>query len=169
MRGWPIVLLLGCSPALSPEDIVAGEYQFFTLAVEDGCLDGAMEALFMPGGRDVPHPFEYAIRVPAWDETPVSYDVDFREPFVGMPVTVESTEDGLAIRGSVMEAVLLDEQRYGDCVVTMSVDADLWPVAEGVLAGEGRIDVSDPRGAEGRCPVLDADPCGVQLAIRAEL
>lgn len=164
-----LLALLGCASAPAPEDIVAGDYQFFTVAAEDGCLDGALEALFMPEGRDVPHPFEYLVHVPAYDETPASYDVDFREPFVGMPVTVEATAEGLAIRGSVMESVLLNERQYGDCATTMTVDADLVPVAEGELGGEARIAVSDPRGEEGLCPSFDADPCRVTLQLSATL
>jgi hypothetical protein len=163
------VLLLACSHSPDPSAIVAGDYQFYTLAVDDACLDGAMEALFMPEGRDVRHPFEYLIYVPSPELTPVDYAVDFREPFVGMPVTVTATDDGLAVRGSVMDAVRLNQGQYGDCDVTMTVDADLAPHDEGVLTGIATIAVSDPRGSEGRCPVLDADPCDVALTIEAEL
>lgn len=162
-----LLAIAGCSGNQAvPKDIEAGDYQFFTRAVEDTCLDGALEALFMPAGPDTPHAFEYPVYVPAVDETPLSYNVDFREPFVGMPVTVEATDLGLAIRGSVMDAVLLNEGQYGDCVATMSVDADLWPADD--LAGEATIDVSNPRGDDGRCPVFEADPCEVFLDLSAE-
>jgi hypothetical protein len=164
-----ISLLFGCHHAPPPEDIISGDYQFYTLAAADACLDGALEALFMPEGPDTEHPFEFPIHVPSVAETPTSYDVDLREPFVGMPVTVNATDTGLAVRGSVMDAVQLDPGQYGDCVATMSVDVDLEPYAKGVLTGEARIDVSNPRGDEGRCPVLDADPCRVTLTLRAEL
>lgn len=168
-RGFAVVavwvLLAACSNG-SPGSIEAGDYQFYTIAAEDECLDGALEALFMPEGRDEEHPFEFPVYVPSIDETPLSYQVDFREPFLGMPVTVEETSTGLAIRGSVMEAVLLNEPQYGDCVATMHVDADLLPGDD--LSGEARIDVSDPRGDEGRCPTFQADPCRATLTIRAD-
>lgn len=166
---WLLPVLLACSPdALGPEAIASGDYQFYTHAVADACLDGALEALFMPEGRDTAHPFEYPIYVPATEETPLSYDIDLRAPFLGMPVSVEATTEGLAIRGSVMDAVLLDEARYGDCVARMQVDVDLWPTAPDSLGGEARIAVSDLRGDEGRCPVLEEDPCEVRLDLTAE-
>jgi hypothetical protein len=144
-----------------------GDYAFTTRAADDACLGGALELLFMPEGPDTPHAFTYPIPLPAAGDLPASYDVDFREPFVGMPVTVTATDGGgLAVRGSVMEAVALGAA-YGDCVATMTVDVDLLPTSETSLVGEGRIDISDPRGADERCPLFDADPCRVTLDIAA--
>jgi len=160
-------ILAGCTVNGGPNAIRAGDYQFYTLHAGDACLDGALEALFMPEGRDTAHPFEFPIYVPSADETPLSYYVDFRVPFVGMPVTVEKASDGLQIRGSVMESVLLNQVQYGNCVATMSVDADLWP-SDGDIGGEARIAVSDPRGSDNRCPVFDSDPCQVTLDLLAE-
>jgi hypothetical protein len=167
-RGWALGALAACGTDPAAPTIEAGDYQFYTLAAVDGCLDGALEALFMPEGRDAEHAFEFPIYVPTQGETPISYNVDFRAPFLGMPVTVEATDTGLSVRGSVLESVLLDEDRYGDCVVTMGVDVDLEPAGAGQLTGEARLDLADPRGDEGRCPALDADPCRVTLTIRAE-
>lgn len=163
-----LLALSACAGDVQPSQVRAGDYQFYTVRAEDACLDGALAALFMPGGRDVRQAFEFPIPIPAWDDTPQSYEVDFREPFVGMPVTVEATESGYAIRGSAMDAVLLNEQSYGDCVATMQVDADFEPDTPTVLFGEARIDVSNPRGSDARCPVFDDDPCRVTLNIEAE-
>lgn len=149
------------------ETLQAGDYAFQTRAVDDACLSGALELLFMPEGPATPHEFEYLIAIPAEEDLPATYDVDFREPFVGMTVTVESAEAGaLAIRGSVMDAVELGRQ-YGDCVVTMTVDIDLAPTGAESLTGEARIDLSNPRGTEELCPVFDADPCRVTLEVAA--
>ncbi|MCO4748035.1 MAG: hypothetical protein KC912_24795 [Proteobacteria bacterium] len=173
MRHFVLAIVIGagvsaCGGEVSPAQVRGGSYQFFTVRAEDACLDGAMEALFMPGGRDERHAFEFPIPVPSWDDTPQSYDVDFRAPFLGMPVTVEATEEGYAIRGSVMDAVELDTSSYGDCVATMQVDADLQPDTATLLYGEARIDVSNPRGDDERCPVFADDPCRVRLDIEAE-
>ncbi len=166
---WLLSMLFACNGAPTPGDWVEGDYQFTTLAVHDTCLDGALEALFMPDGPANEWDFEFPIFVPHPNNTPNSYNVDFREPFVGMPVTVEAGEAALEVRGGVMEAVLLNEAQYGDCVATMSVDADFVAVEAGLLAVEGRIAVSNLRGDEGRCPALDTDPCQVTLDVRAEL
>lgn len=166
-------MLLAFLFACAPDNEVSasfegGDFDFFTENALDACLGGALEALFMPEGVDTPHEFQYPIYIPGYAELPTSYDVDFRDPFVGMPVTVEDGGDGwFAIRGSVMEAVMLDEVRYGDCVVTMTVDADLLPETADEVQGQARIEISDPRGSEGLCPVFDGDPCLVQLDLLA--
>lgn len=149
-------------------DWEGGDFDFYTLATTDACLGGALEALFMPEGPDTPHPFEYPVRIPGYDEVPVSYDIDLREPFVGMPVTVDAAEDGtFEVRGSVMPEVELGWAAYGDCAVTMTVDADLLPTDPDTAEGEARIAISDPRGEDERCPVFSSDPCEVDLSLRA--
>jgi hypothetical protein len=163
-------LLVACAgPSVTASDFKGGDFDFSTVLARDACLNGALEALFMPEGQDTPHAFEYPIYVPSASELPMSYDIDLREPFVGMPVTVEDGGDGsYAVRGSQMDEVVLDEVKYGDCAVTMLVDADLTPVDEDDVEGEARIEVSDPRGSEELCPVFSADPCTVTLALEAE-
>jgi len=163
-----LYLIAACSGSDSPRDFEGGDFDFFTTDAVDGCLAGAMEVLFMPEGPDTPHPFEFPIHVPSWNDLPESYEIDLRAPFLGMPVTVEAGEDGTyAIRGAVMEAVELDPVKFGDCVATMTVDADLSPTSADDLAGEARIDISDPRGEDDLCPVFDADPCLVSLTLEA--
>ena len=94
------------------------------------------------------------------------YIEDLREPFVGMEVTVREGQDGaLAIRDSVMESVELGSGTYGDCVVTMSVDADITPTSADTAEGDAEIEISDPQGSDERCPILDSDPCTVSLTI----
>jgi hypothetical protein len=147
----------------------AGQFDFYTETAKDGCLGGAMEALFMPEGPDTRHEFEYPIYLPSFDELPTSYTVDLRDPFVSMPVTVEQGQDGeFEIRGSVMTDVELGASAYGDCVVTMTVDADLAPTDADTAVGTAWIEISDPISEEGRCPVFDAEQCVVNLTITAE-
>lgn len=171
MRRLAVLVLTsaGCATDVPSDEIVGGDYQFLTIAVQDSCLDGALEAIFMPNGPATAHPFEFPVFLPDADATPSTYDVSFREPFVGMTVTVESAGDHLVITNSVIDAVRLDADRYGDCDVTISIDADLAPAGAGVAAGEAVLSLSNPRGADGRCPAFDADPCQVTLTLRAEL
>jgi hypothetical protein len=150
------------------ERLEGGDYQMFTTAVRDGCLDGALEALFMPGGMDAPHPFEYLVYIPALDELPASYAVDFREPFVGMDVTVTQLDEStLQVDGSTMSDVSLGGNT-GDCAADMEADAELWAVAEDRVEGRAVIQVRDPAGSEGLCPVFERDPCEVELELTAE-
>lgn len=146
----------------------AGDHQFYTVAMTDSCLDGALETLFMPQGPAEEHAFAYPIYLPGYDELPATYAIDLREPFVGMDVELDSS-DGLTLelRGSVMESVLLGNA-YGDCTVTMRVDADLMPTAQGRLDGTAWISISDAEGSEELCPVFSANPCEVVLSLRAQ-
>ena len=172
-----LILLAACSGDRAAEkeaeealgfDWEGGEFDFTTWQVEDACLDGAMEALFMPDGPSVPQEFEYPVYIPSYSELPISYDIDLREPFVGMPVTIEDAGEGwMQARGSIREEVALGAAAYGDCVVTMTVDIDLLPVGPDSAECEARVAVSDARGDDGRCPVYESDPCLVTLAITA--
>ncbi len=150
------------------ENWSGGDFQFQTMAVDDGCLGGANEALFMPEGPATPHDFEYLIYIPDYGDLPEVYTIDLRKPFVEMPVRVDS-DDGLTyqVRGSVMDDVELGSTAYGDCAVTMTVDADLTPVSGSTAEGSATITISDPRGDDGRCPVFDAQPCTVELELTA--
>ncbi len=167
-----ILFLAGCNSQdslLTVADIRSGDYQFYTVAVDDGCLDGALEALFMPEGSGTPHAFQYLVFVPSADELPISYSVDFREPFVGMEVTVDSPDGvSLQVQGSVMEAVELGGST-GDCVTDMKADATLTPAESQRLVGTATISVMDPRGDDQLCPVFQQDPCQVVLELEAVL
>jgi hypothetical protein len=173
---WLTLFILACSP--KSEDTAtsgieeftwtAGQFSFETTEANDECLGGALEVLFMPDGPGTPHPFEYPIYLPSYDELPVSYTVDLREPFVQMPVTVDSPDERvLQVRGSVMSAVELGRAAYGDCVVTMTVDADILPTSSTEAAGNATLTISNPRGDDGRCPIFDDEDCDVTLQLSA--
>ena len=123
----------------------------------------------MPSGPEQPQAFAYPIYLPSYDELPASYEIDLREPFVGMPVTVSAGEDGWLVASGVMEAVALGQVAYGDCAVTMTVAIEVLPSSSSTAEGWATIDISDPHGADGRCPVYEADPCQVTLTLQATL
>jgi len=167
-----IFLLLGCGKTDAEKSLsfswTGGDFDFTTTAADDSCLDGALEALFMPSGPETPQQFEYPIYLPDFDELPISYEIDLREPFVSMPVTVDADGSAMLSASGVIDEVELGEQSYGDCVVTMTAEIDMTPSSEDSAEGEGRIAISDPRGDDDRCPIYDADPCLVSLTLTAE-
>ena len=164
-----LLLLMACAGEQGADELRSGDYEFSTVAMDDACLDGALEALFMPQGRDTPQVFEYPIYVPGLDEVPMEQEISLREPFVGMPISVQSGQDGrLFFEGGVMTEVLLDEGLYGDCAATMTVSAWVEPVEKTVGIGQAVLDLSDFAGDEGRCPLVDADPCRVTLELSLE-
>ena len=125
----------------------------------------------MPQGPEESHPFEDLIYIPAPEELPLTYEVSFRDPFVGMTVTaVEGGEGAVTFTDSLIEDVLLNDALYGDCSADMVVAGSIAPDETGE-AGDGwaTLDLQDAEGAEGRCPLLDTDPCRVQLTLYAEL
>lgn len=173
----PILLTgLGCSGSAGDSGTSSsktqpwsgGDFDFYTESSVDGCLGGALEALFMPAGPAEPHAFEFPIYLPEHSELPFTSEVDLRAPFVEMPVTIEDAGQGsFMINGAVMEAVELGSAAYGDCVVTMTVQAQLTVVDNDTLNGEAEIAISDPRGAEDRCPVFTENNCSVELTLKA--
>ena len=146
-----------------------GTFQVSTLAVRDACFDGALAALFMPQGADTPQVFEYDVYLPAYEELPLSYSIDLREPFVGMPLTMRAGDGGALLGTGTIEAVLLNADVYGDCVADMDVAVTIAPQSSTTASGAADITIRDLRGDEGRCPVPDADPCVVALTLSATL
>lgn len=171
-----VVALAGCRPPGSdddddgdPGDYSGGDFDFSTMSVEDGCLDGALEALFMPDGPSTPDPWSYPVHLPAFEDMPETYPIDLREPFMGIVVTVEAAGDyRMKVADAVMESVLLGQDQYGDCVVTMTADVDLEVVSAGRVEGSVAISIADPRGEDDRCPVFDQLPCTMTLTVEAE-
>jgi len=170
---WVLLFLFACGDKNEANsdtsfEWVGGEFQFEVTGVREQCLGGALEALFMPEGPGTPHEFEHLITLPGFDELPMSYTVDLREPFVEMPVTVDS-DDGatLQVRGSVMDSVELGGAAYGDCVVTMEVDLDMTPTSANEAEGDAVITITDPRGSDDLCPVFEETPCPIELQLRA--
>ena len=166
-----MLLVIGCGKTDEESALgfswQGGDFDFTTTATDDACLDGALEALFMPGGPESPQEFEYSIYLPAYDELPIDYDIDLRAPFVGMPVTVTGSTDGLLSANGVMDEVALGVVSYGDCVVTMTATIDMTPTDSDTAEGYAIVAMSNPRGDDGRCPVYDADPCEVTLTLTA--
>ena len=150
-----------------PSEYTGGDFQFTTLAVDDGCLDGALEVLFMPNGPEVPRNWDYATYLPSFDEMPTTYSIDLRAPFIGIQITVEDAGDyRMTVDDAVMSDVLLDEERYGDCTVTMTCDVDLTVVDSLHVEGTTAISMSD--GVDEHCPVFTTDPCTMTLTLVAE-
>ena len=54
-----ILWMLACGGPSDSSTFEGGDYEVATVAMVDNCLDGALEALFMPQGRDTPQVFEF--------------------------------------------------------------------------------------------------------------
>jgi hypothetical protein len=159
-----ILLWLACAGPSGP--LRGGDYELRTVAMQDDCLDGALEALFMPGGPDTPQVFEFPVSIPDVDALPAQISVDLREPFVGMPVDVSADDDGVLRGTGSMTDVLLDQALYGDCTAQMDVTVEIVPESTTAATGHAELELSDVQGEDQGCPAM-TDGCAVWLDLRA--
>jgi hypothetical protein len=166
---WIFLLACGDTAGTSSKNWTGGQFEMYTLQVEDSCFDGAMEVLFMPGGPGTPHAFEFPVYLPGFDELPLSYDVSLREPFVSIPITIEREDEQTMSGSGQIDSVLLNPTAYGDCEATLGVQLLLTPISEDTLDGTATINMVNLRGEEDRCPVPAADPCQIDLSLFAQV
>lgn len=167
------MLLLACGgtdpdTVATLDDWSGGEYAVYTLAADDACFDGALSALFMPAGPSTPHAFEYPVYLPDYDELPLDYTVDLREPFTSIPLSVSETNTAEMVGTGQIEGVLLGEAAYGDCTADFNVELLINPASATTADSTATIDITGLSGADGRCPVPLNTPCQITLELWAE-
>lgn len=155
--------LAACTPSGTGADFTSGNFQLTTQSVDDGCLDGGMEVLFMPEGT--PNDFAAAIYIPALDELPATYEVDVQDPFNDMTVTVTGDDDTRTVTGAQNNGVEFDADTYPGCLIDNSIDVALTIDSADEMHGTAVLHASSFD--EANCPVVDADPCDMQLTLTA--
>jgi hypothetical protein len=152
-----------------PADFTSGNFRFYTHAVQDRCLGGALNVLFMPEGPATPRRFQNPIPLYNGRELPRTYEVQLQEPFHAMDVTLTAGANprAMRVRGAQNPGVLLNEDAYGDCTGDLTIDVDLTLIDNDNVNGTADISMSNLVGAQGRCPVLDQDPCHIALTLQA--
>jgi hypothetical protein len=164
MRHVLIVLFLAaCTPSSGGGDFTSGDFQLTTQSVDDGCLDGGMEVLFMPEG--VPSDFASTIFMPAESELPSTYTVDLQDPFNDMEVTVTGTTDTRTVTGAENNGVEFDADTYPGCLIDNSIDVAL--TIDGADEMHGTATLHASSFDESGCPTVDADPCDIDLTLTA--
>ena len=145
----------------------AGVFQLTTYGIQDNCLDGGLEILFMPQGSQTPYDLANTTEFFAYADLPKSYNISLQAPFTDMPVTVE--QDGLnkmKVENSLQTDVELDNATYGDCNADMAIDADIVIVDADNLTLSVELEVSDWQSSGQTCPTPKTDPCKVTLDMR---
>jgi hypothetical protein len=155
------LLLSACTPSSSLADFTGGNFQFTTQSVTDGCLDGAMDVLFMPEGASTPNDFANPIYIPALSELPDTYTVSLQDPFSDMQVTVTGDESTRTVTGAQNDDVEFDATNHPGCLVNDSIDVAL--VIDSVDDLHGTATLHTSSFDESSCPVPTADPCTVTL------
>jgi hypothetical protein len=142
-------------------DFVGGNFQFTNSSVDDQCFDGAFSVVFLPDGTA--HDWAYPVEIPDEDALPATYNIQLEEPFSVMEVTVSSggSNGSFVIGNALQEDVLFDEERYQDCIVDLSIEANITAVDNDNISGQATLQVVEYTGET--CPDFAPSPCNILL------
>ena len=145
----------------SDTEFQGGNFQFTNSSVDDQCLDGAFNVLFLPDGDD--HDWEYPVELPSDSATPATYNIQLQEPFSTMEVTVESgsSSGSFIIANAAQQGVLFNEDSYPDCTVDLSIDTTITATDDNNITGQGTLSVTAYSGDT--CPAFASSPCPILL------
>jgi len=158
----------GCSDEEGDGAFATGSFWVQTRSVDDRCLDGGLNLLFMPRGTAEPWPWPFPIEVHQPAELPRTYPIRLREPFGEMIATAAAVDDH-SQRWTFDKnvGVLLGEEQFGQCVVDMVATADVTIRTNDLVDGQALLGMLEPRGDE-RCPADMPASCDVTLVFVAE-
>jgi hypothetical protein len=143
-----------------------GLFQLTTHAVDDTCLDGALDLLFMPNGADAPYDLLAKTELPASDALPASYPIELQAPFSKMDVTVVADGENMKIVDAAQAAVKVDEAAYGDCESDMTISANITVVDDDTVDVNATVTIgSFTSAADSQCPQATT-PCTVTLTMK---
>ncbi|MFU8804551.1 MAG: hypothetical protein ACNA8W_12130 [Bradymonadaceae bacterium] len=142
----------------------SGDFIISTHFVDDRCLDGGLNLLFMPRGEDEPWEWPFPVQVQAPEELPKTYMISLREPFHEMTVTATQVHsDEQQFVAQTNPSVKLGPDRFGECVVALDGVVNLKLVDTDRVEGIAALQMRDPRGDD-RCPVDMPPTCDVILS-----
>lgn len=151
--------------APSAADFTTGEFTVTTTAIDDACLDGGLNLLFMPQGPATPWQWPFPITLYGAEELPRTYPIQLREPFGAM--TLDATSAGPARQALVVQenpAVALGDP-FGACVAGLAGRVDLILQTANTVSGTATLELTDPRGDE-QCPADMPARCEVVLTFQ---
>lgn len=164
-----------CGCGRSSNTLAAGKFQLTTTEVNDKCLDGGLDMLFMPDGKEHPYDFKDTdgspihTEIPAESSLPQTYEIELPQPFENMTIKLESSGTGkMKIRDSKRNAVVIDKKNYGDCAADVALDADIIILDNDDLDIAASIRVTNWKSAtDNKCPIVTgSDPCTVSLSLK---
>lgn len=140
----------------------AGNFQFTSYKVDDGCLDGGMGVLFLPEGEGTTQAWKYPIELPSWSDLPATETLHLQDPFYDMDVTIVEGGAGImSVQGAEQTGVYFDKDNYADCTVDMNIDASVTLHDADNVSGTASMSVSNVNGST--CPTFTEDPCSLTL------
>lgn len=170
---FPLLALLPGCPAGDDDDdddtapFETGQFEFTTHGVDDGCLNGAGESLYMPEGPSVPVVWDDLLELPSFDDLPKTYTIPLPAPINEMEITIDSDQaDQFEISSEGLQGILFDEDNYANCIVSADVSAVFNVQTNDHVTGSITMVSSDFQGDT--CPVFESDPCSMVLDVQAD-
>lgn len=145
-------------------EFAGGDFQLYVRGVTDGCLDGGLQALFMPDGNDQPYALQNVSLIPALADLPQTYVFKLEAPFEGMDITARAALEGnVELVDGKQDDLLLSLAGSDDCTADMTLNGLVRPQPDGTVVLAVTVVVDDLKSPTETCPVLDAVPCQVEL------
>lgn len=147
-----------------PATFTGGDFQLTVVKVDDGCLDGGMDLLFMPEGTAQPYDLANVTYMPGKSQLPHTYQMKLQAPFEDMTMTMTDAGGAqMQVREAVQEAVLLSLPGSSDCTATMTIDADVILLTPDSLTLMATATISALTSPTQTCPPLTSEPCAVSM------
>ncbi len=157
-------LLTACPPSEGDDEFVGGLFAFETYGVDDGCIDGALNTIYLPEGAGSTNPFGDEIYLPGDGELPYDGSIPLQAPFEDLSVTFTGDAGSRAFTGGENTQVDLDPDTYPDCKIDLAISADCTLSGSDSADCTATLGMSNLNGAD--CPVTSSDPCTFTLDIR---
>jgi len=175
--GCLVALLVGCAgeedsnsagntgAAFLASEFTGGVFQLSVLSVDDSCLDGSLQLLFMPDGNLQPYQLANPTEFPAASELPSPFVVRLEAPFSTLPMELTGVDGNrLFVAEAQQNDVMLGVAGTGECTadmtffvsLTVSSDDELALATSVILEGFDHPD----------CPAVQSTPCEVVLDMR---
>lgn len=155
--------------ANGPIDFQGGDFQLYVQAVEDGCLDGGLQLLFMPDGADHDYALKNKTFLPGFAELPKTYVMKLAAPFTDMGITMSSAgTNAMKVSDGLQKGVLLGVPGSDDCRADMDIGANVTVEGPNAVRLSATVTLDHFQSPSDTCPKMDAVPCTVALTMRGE-
>jgi hypothetical protein len=168
-----MVSLMLALPACGDDDddsaLEAGTFQLSVASVNDQCLAGGLDLLFMPTGTAAPYDLANPTAFPAFEDLPTTMTVNLDDPFPDVIVNlVADGDDAMTINDSTMLNVVVDSVNYGDCNADLAITGSVAIVDSDSLTMTLSINATDPQSSGSTCPTFTGPPCTIGLTMTGE-
>ena len=147
-------------------DFTGGQFQLYVQTVDDKCLDGALEVLFMPEGNNTAYALKNVSFIPGLADLPSTYILKLQAPFEDMSITMASDNaGGMQVINATQSAVLLGVPGSEDCRGDIDFGGTVRIDSATQIALEVTATLTNLSSVTQTCPPLETHPCAASLAM----